>query len=203
MDCSTPGFPVLHYLLELAQTHVHWVSDTIQPFHPLLSPSPACNLSQHHCLFQWVGSLHKVAKILELEHQHQSFQWIFRVDFLQDWLVSSPCSSTHSKESCPAPQFESISSSVFNLLSGPALISIHDYWKNQKVWLYTPLVARWCLCFLIHCLDSHAEFFHHPPCPNHISGKLHMYSSCVYVNAKLLMYKQGFIKKNHKVGILL
>ena len=59
MDCSTPGFPVLHYLLEITQIHVHWVGDAIQPSHPLLSPSPfAFNLSQHQTLFQWVGSLH-------------------------------------------------------------------------------------------------------------------------------------------------
>ena len=63
MDCSTPGFPVLHHLLELAQTHVHWVSDAIQQFHPLLSPSPsAFSLSQHQGLFQWVSSSHQVTK---------------------------------------------------------------------------------------------------------------------------------------------
>ena len=61
MDCSTSGFPVIHYLLELAQTHVHWVGDAIQPSHPLLSLSPpAFNLSQHQGLFQWVSSLHQV-----------------------------------------------------------------------------------------------------------------------------------------------
>ena len=81
MDWSTPGFPILHHLLELAQTHVHWISDAIQPSRPLLPPSPpAPNLSQHQGLFQWAGSLHQVAKVLEF--QHQSFQWIFRVDFL-------------------------------------------------------------------------------------------------------------------------
>ena len=83
MDCSTPGFPVLHYLMEFAQTHVHWVRDAVQTSHPLLSPSPsALNLLQHQGLFQWVGSSHQVAKILELQLWHQSFQWIFRVDFL-------------------------------------------------------------------------------------------------------------------------
>ena len=65
MDCSMPGFPVHHQLLELAQTQVHWVSDAIQPFHSLLSPSlPTFNLSQHHGLFQRVSCLHQVAKIL-------------------------------------------------------------------------------------------------------------------------------------------
>ena len=63
MDCSTPSFPVLHYLLELAQTHVHWVSDAVQPSHPLSPPSPpALNLSQHQGLFQRIGSSHQVAK---------------------------------------------------------------------------------------------------------------------------------------------
>ena len=66
MDCSTPGFPVLHYLTEFAQTHVHWVGDAIQPSHPLSSPSPALNLAQHQGLFQWVSSSHQVAKVLEL-----------------------------------------------------------------------------------------------------------------------------------------
>ena len=58
MDCSTPGFPVLHCLLEFAQTQVHWIGDAMQPSHPLLSPSPALNFSQLQGLFQWVGSLH-------------------------------------------------------------------------------------------------------------------------------------------------
>ena len=86
MDCSMSSFPVRHQLPELAQTHVHQVGNAIQPTHPLSSPSPpALNLSQHQGLFQWVSSLHQVAKALEL--QHQSFQWIFRTDFLWDWLV--------------------------------------------------------------------------------------------------------------------
>ena len=87
MDCSTPGFPVLHHFLEFAQTHVHWVGAAIQPFHPLSSPSPAFNLTQHQGLFQWVGSSHQVAKVLELQLQCQSFQWVFRTDFLLiDWF---------------------------------------------------------------------------------------------------------------------
>ena len=70
MACRTPGFPVHHQLLEFAQTHVHWVSDAIQPSHPLPLPSPpALNLPQHQSLFQWVGSLHQVAKALELQPQ--------------------------------------------------------------------------------------------------------------------------------------
>ena len=84
MDCSMPGFPVLHHLPKLAQTHAHWISDAIQPSHPLLSPfPPALSLSQHHGLFQWVSSLHQVAKVLELQPRHQFFQGRFGVDFLK------------------------------------------------------------------------------------------------------------------------
>ena len=83
MDCSTPDFPVHHQLLELTQTHVRQISDAIQPSHPPSPPSPpAFNLSQHQGLLQWVSSSHQVAKILKLQLQHQSFQWIFRTDYL-------------------------------------------------------------------------------------------------------------------------
>ena len=82
MDCTMPGSSVLQYLLESAQTHVHWISDAIQPSHPLSSPSPALNLSQNQDLFKWISSLHQVAKILEFQLQHQSFQWTPRTDIL-------------------------------------------------------------------------------------------------------------------------
>ena len=82
MNCSMPGFPVHHQLLELAQTHVHRVGDAIQPSHPLSFPSlHAFNLSQDQDLFKWVSSLHQMAKVLEFQLQHQSFQWIFRIDW--------------------------------------------------------------------------------------------------------------------------
>ena len=80
-DCSTPGFPEPQYFPEFAHTYVHWLDDAIWPSHPLSSPSPpAFNLSQHQGLLWWAGCSHQMAKVLEL--QHQSFQWIFRVDFL-------------------------------------------------------------------------------------------------------------------------
>jgi len=83
MDCSTLGLPVHHQLLEFTQTHVYWVGDAIQPSHPLSSPSPpAFSLSQHQGLSQWVNSSHLVAKVLAFQLRHQSFQWIFRADFL-------------------------------------------------------------------------------------------------------------------------
>ena len=83
VDCSIPGFPVLHYLPEFVQTYVQGVDDTIQPSYPLSSPSPpALNLAQHQGLFQWGGSFYQVAKVSELHLQHQFFQWIVRVDSL-------------------------------------------------------------------------------------------------------------------------
>ena len=134
MDCSTPGFPVLHYLPEFAQTHVHWVGDAIQSSHPLSPLSPlALNLFQHQGPFQCVSSPNQVAKVLEFQLQHQSFQWIFRVDFLYNWLVWSPCCPRDSQESSPATQFESIISSALSLLYGPTLTSMHDYWKNHAL----------------------------------------------------------------------
>ena len=91
MNRSTPGLPVHHQLPEFTQTHVHWVGDAIQPSHPLSSPSPpAPNPSQHQGLFQCVNSSHDVAKVLEFQLQHQSFQWTPRTYWtgwisLQSW----------------------------------------------------------------------------------------------------------------------
>ena len=138
MNRSTPGLPVHHQLSELTQTHVHWVGDAIQPSHPLSSPSPpAFHLSQHQGLFQWISSSHQVAKLLEFQLQHQSFQWTPRTDLLQNGLVGSPCSPRDSQESSPASQCKSISSLVLSLLCGPTLISIHDYWKNYSLTIWT------------------------------------------------------------------
>ena len=134
MDCSTPGFPGLHCIPEFAQTHV---SDAIQPSHPLSPPSPAFSLSQHQGLFQWVGPSHQVARVLELQLQHQSFQWIFRVDFLWDWLVWSPCSPRDSQESFPAPQFESINSLALSLLYGTPLTPYTTIGKTIALTVWT------------------------------------------------------------------
>ena len=88
MNHSMPGFPVHHQPPEPTQTHVHWVSDAIQPFHPPLSPSPpALDLSQRQGPFQWVSSSHQVVKVLEFQLQHQSFQWTpGLISFRMDWL---------------------------------------------------------------------------------------------------------------------
>ena len=133
MDCSTPGLPVYHQLPEFTQTHVHWVSDAIQPSHPLSSPSPPTfNLSQHQGLFQWVSSLRQVAKLLEFQLQHQSFQWTPMTGLLYDGLVGSPCSPRDSQESSPTPQIKSINSSALSFLYSPTLTFIGDYWKNHS-----------------------------------------------------------------------
>jgi len=134
MDRSTPGLPVHHQPPVFTQTHAHWVGDAIQPSHPLSSPSPpAFNLSQHQGVFKWVSSLQQVAKELEFQLQHQSFQWTPRTDFLQNGLVGSPCSPRDSQESSPTPQFKSINSSVPSFLHSPTLTSIHDHWKNHSL----------------------------------------------------------------------
>ena len=132
MQCSMTGLPVLPYFPEFAQTYVHQVNDAIQPSHPLSSPSlHALHLSQNQSLFQWVGSSYQ-AKVLDRQFQHQSFKGIFRVDFLQDWLVGSSCCPRDSQESSPAPQFKSINSLALSLLYGLTLTSVHDYWKNHS-----------------------------------------------------------------------
>ena len=109
MNFSTPGLPAYHKLPEFTQTHAHRVGDAIQPSPPLSSPSPpAPNPSQHQGLFHGVNSLHEVAKVLEFQLQHQSFQWTPSTHLLQDGLVGSPCSPRDSQESSPTPQFKSI-----------------------------------------------------------------------------------------------
>ena len=120
MNHSTPGLPVHHQLPEFTQTHVYQVGDAIQLSHPLLSPSPpAPNPSHHQSLFQWVNSLHEVAKVLEFQLQHQSFQRTPRTDLLWGRLVGSPCSPRDSQESSPTPQFKSINSSALSFLHSP------------------------------------------------------------------------------------
>ena len=122
MDCSLPVLPVHHQLPEFTQTHVPQVGEAIQPSHSLSSPSPPTfNLSQHQGILKWLSSSHQGAKVLDFQPQHQSFQWIFRFDFLYDWQVWFPCSPRDSQESSPMPQFKSIISSALSFLYGPVL----------------------------------------------------------------------------------
>ena len=130
MNRSMPGLPVHHQLLEFTQTHVHRVSDAIQPSHPhpLSSPSPpAPNPSQHQGLFQWVNSSHEVAKVLDFQPQHQSFQLTPRFPL---GLVGSPCSPRDSQES-------SITSHIHN-------------WVLCLLWLH-PFILSGVISPLISC----------------------------------------------------
>ena len=124
MDCSTTGF--------LSITNwVHWVADAIQPSHPLSSPSPpAFNLSQSAGIFKGVSSSYQMTKVLEFQLQHQSFQWIFRTDFLYNGLLGVFLLPRDSQESSPTPQLKRINSSVLSFLYSPTLTSIHDNWKT-------------------------------------------------------------------------
>ena len=134
VDCSMPGFPVHHQLPELTQTHVHRISDAIQPSHthsvipfsPCLQSFPASQSFQMSQFFASGG------QVLELQLQPQYFQWIFRTDFLYSWLVWSSCSPRGSQESSLTPQCKNISSLVLSFLYCPILTSIHDYWKNHN-----------------------------------------------------------------------
>ena len=151
MNRSTPGLPIHHHLPELTQTHVHWDRDAIQPSYPRLSPSPpASNPSQNQSLSQWVNSSHEVAKVLEFQLQHHSFQRNPRADLLQNGLVGSPCSPRNSQESSPTPQFKSINSSVLSLLHSPTVTSIHDHRNNIALTRQTFVGKGVCfsICYL-------------------------------------------------------
>ena len=140
MDCSTPGLPVYHQLPELAQTQVHWVGDAIQPSYPLPSPSPtALNLSQNQGLFQWVCSVHQVAKVQELQLLHQSFQRVF-LSFRIDWLDLLAVQGTLES----LLQHHSSKASIF-LCSAFLIVQLsHPYMTIGKiiVWLDRPLLAK-------------------------------------------------------------
>ena len=132
VDCSTPGFPVIHCLLEFAQTHVHWVGDAIQPSHPLSSPSPpAFNLSQHQGLFHesvicirwpkyWSFSLS-----ISLSNEYSGL-----ISFRIDWVDLLAVQGTF--KSLLTPQFKSFNSLPLSFLYSTTLTSIYDYWENHS-----------------------------------------------------------------------
>ena len=151
MDCSTPGFPVLHYLLGLVQTHVHWVSDAIQPSHPLLSSSPPdFNLSQHESfpmsrLFTSGGKkIGASASVLPKNNQDWFPFGLTGLISLQSkrlWRVfSNTTVRKHQLFHAQPP-----------LWSNSHICT----WLPEKphVWLDRPLLEKWCLCFIMHCLD--------------------------------------------------
>ena len=128
MDCSTPGFPILHHLPEFAQTRVHWVGDAIQPSHPLLSPSPTLNLSQHQGLFQRVGSCIRWPKYWSFSFSiSPSNEYSVLISFRMDWLdllaVQGTLKSLFQHHSSKASILQ------HSFLYSPTLTSIHDYWK--------------------------------------------------------------------------
>ena len=118
-------------LLKLMPIELVMPSSHLILCHPFLLLPP--NPSQHQHLFQWVNSLHEVAKVLEFQLQHQSFQWTPRTYRLQDGLVGSPCSPRDSQESSPTPQFKSINFLVLSFLHSPILTFIQDHWKNHSL----------------------------------------------------------------------
>ena len=131
MDCSTPGLPVHHQLLEFTQTHVHWVGDAIQPSHPLSSPSPAFNLSQHQGLFQWVSSLHQVAKVLEFQLSiNPSNEHPELISFRIDWWISLQSKGLSSLLQHHSSKASILLGSAFFIvqLSHPYM----NYWKNHS-----------------------------------------------------------------------
>ena len=107
--------------------------------------------------FQWVVCSHQMTKILELQLQHQSFQWIFRVNLPEDWLVWSPCCPRDFQESSPAPQFEGINSLVFCLLYSPTLKTMCDHWKDLQTW-GTHLLVSYLFGLLYSSWDSHSKY---------------------------------------------
>ena len=142
MDCSSPGLPVHHQFPELAQSHIHQVSDVIQPSHSLSSPyPPVFNLSQHQHLFQWVSSSHQVAKSIGVSTSTS----VLPLN-IQDWfpLGWSPWVSLQSKglsRLFSNTTVKSINSLVLSFLYSPTLTSIHDYWK-PRLWLDGHFLAK-------------------------------------------------------------
>ena len=135
MNGSTPGLPVHHHLPEFTQTHVHRVSDAIQPSHPLFAPSPPAPSPPSIRVFPNESILHmrwpkywsfSFSSIPSKEHPGL-------ISFKMDWLDQNSCSPRDSQESSPTPQFKSINSSVLSFLHSPTLTSIHDYWKNHSL----------------------------------------------------------------------
>ena len=159
MNCSMPGFPVLHYLPSLLKL---MSIESVMPSNQLILCRPLLLLpSIFHSIrviFKGSVSSQQVAKVLELQLQHRCFQCIFRVDLFEDWLVWSPCSPRDSQESSSVPQFKNMNSSALSFLFGPN--DIHSWLlEKPELWLRGPLLVTWYLCFLTHCLYFSYNFF--------------------------------------------
>ena len=133
MDCSTPGLPVHHQLPEFTQTHVHLVSDAIQPSYPLLSSSPpAFNLSQHQGFFPMSQLFASVGQSIGVSASTSVLPMNIQDLFLLGWTGWISLLFKKCQESSPTPQFKSINSSALSFLYSPTLTSIRDYWKNHS-----------------------------------------------------------------------
>ena len=124
--CPSPTPRVYSNSCPLSQWCHTTISSSVVPFSSCLQSFPA---SESFPMSQFFT---QVAKVLEFQLQHQSFQWIFRTDFLSDGLVSSLCSPRNSQESSPTVEFKSINSLMLSFLYGPTLTSTHDYWKKHS-----------------------------------------------------------------------
>ena len=159
MDCSTPGFPVHHQLPELAQTHVHWVSDAIQSSHPLSSPSPpAFNLSQHQSLFQWVSSSHQFSSVQFSRSVVSDSLWPHGLQH-----AGLPCPSPTPRacsNSCPSSWWRhpTVSSSLIPF-SSCLLISYCGRWRVA----FSGSSHPWSVC-----VHTHTNTHKHTPSSCHI-----------------------------------
>ena len=134
VDCSSPGLPVQHQLPEFTQTHVHWVSDAIQPSHPLSSPSPpAFNLSQHQGFFQMSQFFASSGQSVGVSASASVLPMNIQDWFPLGWTSWISLQFKDPQESSPTPQFKSINSSALSFLYSPTLTSKHDYWKNHSL----------------------------------------------------------------------
>ena len=125
LGCSTSGFPVLHRLLEIAQTRIHWVSDAIQPSYPVLSPSPpAIKVFSNELAVALVAKYWRFSFNTSPSNEYSGL-FPFRIDWFD------PCSTRDTQESSPTPQLTSINSLELSFLYSPALLSIHDYWGKK------------------------------------------------------------------------
>ena len=156
MDCSTPGFPVLHYLPEFAQIHVHWVGQAIQPSHPLLPASPPpINTSQYEGLLQWVSSSHQGVKVLELQHPSNEYSGFisFRIDWFDILAVQETLKSLlqhhNSKASilCTQPSLPSNSHICTWLLEKTIALAICTFVSKMMSLLFNTL-SRFVIAFL-------------------------------------------------------
>ena len=153
MDCSIPGFLVLHCPLEFAQTHIHWFSDAIQPAHPLSSPSPfAFHLSQHQGVFQWVGSSHQVAKDRSFSNSPFS-EYLGLISFRMDWFDLLALQGTLKSLLQHHSLNASLISAMMNLLCSETLISDAVFSVcniSLGSFSYLPILSSLCLCFSLN-----------------------------------------------------